>query len=164
MGWKQIKWRSLFTSFNCIDQEWRSDYSNELEFGKFTNKSSHIKYSTTDEDTGEAVLKVHSAALCEQIEDTLPKFYDETARAAVYEFRDEYSGFGINAEQHMYSISKPLCGALCLVIDEPVTNATKQNVHLISICCTPGLGEAIGIDTFVDEGSGRKSESRQASE
>jgi hypothetical protein len=90
MGWKPTRWRSLFNSINCINQEWRSDYSNELEFGKFTNKYFHIKYSTTDEDTAEAVLKVHSAALCEQIEGTLPKFYDETVRAAVYEFRDEY--------------------------------------------------------------------------
>jgi hypothetical protein len=115
---------SLCTSFNYIDQEWHSDYSNELEFGKFTNKSFHIKHSTTNEDTVEAVLKVHSA-LCEQIEDTLPKFYDETARAAEYGFRDECSGFGINAEQHMHFRSKSLCRAWYLVINEPVTNATS---------------------------------------
>jgi hypothetical protein len=64
----------------------------------------------------------------------------------------------------MRSMSKLLCRALCLVIDEPVISATKQNVHLISICSTPGLSETVGLDTFVDEGSRRKSESWQASE
>ena len=64
----------------------------------------------------------------------------------------------------MHFMLKPLCRALCLVIDELVTNATKQSVHLISIGSTPGLSETIGLDTFVDEESRRKSESWQASE
>ena len=86
----------LCTAFNYIDRQWRSDYRNDLEFGRFTAKSFCTESSKMEEGTLTAVLEVDNA-VCEQIDATMPKFYGEVARAAGYRLRDEYGGFVINA-------------------------------------------------------------------
>lgn len=43
---------------------------------------------------------------------------------------------------------QPLFHALCIVLDEPVENATEQIVYLVSTGITSGLSEPISLKGF----------------
>jgi hypothetical protein len=75
----------------------------------------------------------------------LPTFYNDEVTASEYRYRKEHSFFGINAEQYIYFTLRPLFRALYIVISEPVENAIKQIVHLVSTGIVPsGLSEDEG--------------------
>jgi hypothetical protein len=150
----------LCTVFNYIDQQWRSDYRNDLEFGRFTAKSFCVEGVEVDGGAVDAVLRVHNA-LCEHIDATLPKFCDEVARAKEDKFRDEYGKFGINAAQHMHFQLLHLFRALCIIIVRPVSNATRQNVYFVSTGNTRGLSEPISLEGIGDEWTRLESGGRQ---
>jgi hypothetical protein len=56
---------------------------------------------------------------------------------------------------------QPLVRAVCIVIDESVANATKQNVRLISTGSTVGLSEPISFERLGHDVTRRKSGSWQ---
>jgi hypothetical protein len=74
--------------------------------------------------------------------------------ASEYRYREESGFFEINAEQHTHFEPRPLFHALCIVINEPVKNATEQIVYLVSTSIvTSGLSEPISHKGIGDEGT-----------
>jgi len=151
--WTGPKSGCIATTFNLVYQQWFCGHKTDLEFGRFIAKLIRIESPEMERGTLQDIVKVHNA-WCERIDTTMPSFYNNEVTASEYGYREEHGFFGINAEQHTHFKLQPLFRALCIVIDEPIKNATEQIVQLVSTgIVTSGLREPISLKGIEDEGT-----------
>jgi hypothetical protein len=143
----------LILTLNLVYQKWFRGHKSDLEFGRFTAALIRIESPEMERVTVQDIVKVHNA-WCEQIDTTMSSFYGDKVTVSDYSNREERGSIAINAEQHMHFKLQPLFRALCIVVDEPVENATAQIVYLVSTgIVTSGLSEPISLKGFEDEGT-----------